>query len=62
MTDEACICGVTCCIDGEQYGYCESDSCDGMCVALGPCPCKCHDPSLVTGIDWSAGHRWLVRP
>ncbi len=31
------------CLDGEIYGPCGDENCNGGCVSLGYCSCVCHD-------------------
>lgn len=31
------------CIEGEVFGYCDSEFCTGGCDPQGKCYCKCHD-------------------
>jgi len=40
---EYCEKCITSCINGDAYGYCDSDYCDGFCVHLGACECECHE-------------------
>jgi hypothetical protein len=33
----------TACHDGELYGPCTSEYCNGQCEAIGSCTCDCHE-------------------